>query len=343
MSYQRQANWQSSMIDFIFTIDYEIYGNGEGSLRELVYEPAQKLKTLFQESNARFVFFVEAAELEKIEEEQTDDCIGSVRRQVRESYLQGFEIGLHLHPQWCNARYREGKWLLDYSEYNLCRLSKERITEIIGRSVAYLRTVLGRSDFTPLSFRAGNWLLQPTKTAAAALAETGMKIDSSVFKGGFQRGHKLDYRPACGNGYYWRFLNDVNRSDPDGSLIEIPTYTLMVPFWKMLSSKRVGLQRKSPSTFQHGNHRVNRLLNYLRPWYPLKLDFCRQTADELISMMEKIIRDDRNNPASYKPIVAIGHTKDLVDIESIRKFLSYLQQKGIAVTTFKEAYEKHMF
>jgi len=30
------------MIDCIFTIDYEIYGNGEGSLRELVYEPTQK-------------------------------------------------------------------------------------------------------------------------------------------------------------------------------------------------------------------------------------------------------------------------------------------------------------
>ena len=28
------------MIECIFTIDYEIYGNGEGSLQQLVYEPA---------------------------------------------------------------------------------------------------------------------------------------------------------------------------------------------------------------------------------------------------------------------------------------------------------------
>ena len=32
------------MIECIFTIDYEIYGNGEGSLKELVFEPASVLK-----------------------------------------------------------------------------------------------------------------------------------------------------------------------------------------------------------------------------------------------------------------------------------------------------------
>ena len=55
------------MIECIFTIDYEIYGNGEGSLRELVYEPAEKLKDIFLKHNVRFVNFVEAAEFEMIE------------------------------------------------------------------------------------------------------------------------------------------------------------------------------------------------------------------------------------------------------------------------------------
>ena len=47
------------MIEFVFTIDYEIYGNGTGALSELVYEPARRLKDLFQNYNARFVAFVE--------------------------------------------------------------------------------------------------------------------------------------------------------------------------------------------------------------------------------------------------------------------------------------------
>ena len=67
------------MIHIIFTIDYEIFGNGEGSLRELVYEPAEKLMALFRKWNARFVVFVEVAELEVMEAEGTDPAIGVVK------------------------------------------------------------------------------------------------------------------------------------------------------------------------------------------------------------------------------------------------------------------------
>ena len=31
------------MIECIFTVDYEIYGNGTGALIDLVYEPAKQL------------------------------------------------------------------------------------------------------------------------------------------------------------------------------------------------------------------------------------------------------------------------------------------------------------
>ena len=55
------------MIEFVFTIDYEIYGNGTGLLKDLVYEPAKRLRELFRTWNVRFVAFVEVAELEKIE------------------------------------------------------------------------------------------------------------------------------------------------------------------------------------------------------------------------------------------------------------------------------------
>ena len=60
------------MIECIFTIDYEIYGNGEGSLRDLVYEPAERLMAIFQKWGARFVAFIEVAELEMIEANKTD-------------------------------------------------------------------------------------------------------------------------------------------------------------------------------------------------------------------------------------------------------------------------------
>jgi hypothetical protein len=328
------------MIECIFTIDYEIYGNGEGSLWELVYEPAEKLKAIFNKHGAKFVAFTEVAELEIIESYGTDSASPHVKQQIRDFFVEGFEIGLHLHPQWYNAKYEGGRWLLDYSEYNLCVLHRNRIAQIIDRSIAYLRNVLGVVDYTPLSFRAGNWLFQPAEYAAKALSERGIRVDSSVFKGGLQHQHKLDYRRAARNGYFWKFQDDVNVADPHGALLELPIHTQMVPIWKMGTGKRISMNQKGPGGAKQGMMRLSRFKDFLRFKYPLKFDFCRMTMDELTRMLDRIIHEDQEDPSTYRPIVAIGHTKDLFDFETVEAFLGLLSEKRIAVSQFKDAYEK---
>lgn len=328
------------VIECIFTIDYEVYGNGEGSLRELVFEPTQRLVALFHQERARFVTFVEAAELDRIEEDKADEAIGAVRAQILQLHREGFEIALHLHPQWYRGRCVDGTWQLDKSEYNLCVLPRERIVEIVDRALAYLRSVLNEPDFVPLAFRAGNWLFQPTETAGRVLRERGIKIDSSVFKGGLQHGMQLDYRRALRNGDYWRFSCDVNEPDVQGDWIEIPVYTEMVPAWRMVTPKRVAFKDHLRYGRKRVADRMNRVLDLMRLKYPLKLDFCRMTFAELTSMVDKLMREDAKVPHRYRPIVAIGHTKDLVDLETVRSFLSFLRERRIAVATFADAYPK---
>jgi hypothetical protein len=333
------------MIECIFTVDYELYGNGQGSLAQLVYEPAEALKRVFDRAGAKFVVFVEVAELEKIAMAQTDPAIRNVERQIREFHVQGFEIALHLHSQWCDASNQEGNWKLNYSEYNLCTMPKARIAEIVDRSLAWLRGVLGVPEFTPLSFRAGNWLFQPTATAAEVLSERGIRIDSSVFKGGLFHRHNLDYRPASRNGYYWNFEQDVSRADDNGAMLEVPIYTRMVPFWRMLTGKRARLQGKSNRAARQTQSpnapgRMSRFRDYLRFRYPLKFDFCRMTLAELIEMVESVIQEGRQGPGTVRPLVAIGHTKDLVDVETVQAFLGYLKERRIAVSTLREVYPK---
>lgn len=328
------------MIDFVFTIDYEIYGNGTGSLHELVYEPARCLKLLFDQYGAKFMPFVEIAEFEKIEAQGTDPAIDLVKQQIAEFHRDGFEIGLHLHPQWANARFEKGRWILDGSEYNLCTLSRARIVEIVDGSLAYLRYVIDTSAFTPLSFRAGNWLFQPTATAANVLAEKGIRIDSSVFKGGLQRRYQLDYRPSLKNGYFWPFRSDVNRADAAGPWIEVPIHTEMVPAWRMATSKRMAYKNQFGMNSQSAQQKLVRGLDFLRLKYPLKLDFCRMTLNEMLSMMEKVIRQDREDPETYRPIISIGHTKDLTDFQTVDSFLAFLKGRSIAITTFAGSYPK---
>ena len=280
------------------------------------------------------------AEFEKIEANGTDAAIDLVKKQIEEFYRDGFEVGLHLHPQWCNARYERGGWILDYSEYNLCTLPRTRIDEIVEGSLSYLRRTVNCSDFTPLSFRAGNWLFQPTQTAASVLAEKGVRIDSSVFKGGRQHQHHLDYRPALNNSYYWPFERDVNEPDPVGSWIEVPIYTDMVPFWRMATSKRMSMKSGGGARSESVRQKWSRIHDRLRFHYPLKLDFCRMTLTELTSMMERIIREDQQDPETFRPVVAIGHTKDLTDFDTVNSLLSFLKRNQIAISTFPDIHPK---
>jgi hypothetical protein len=328
------------VVDFVFTIDYEIFGDGTGSLRELVYEPARELKALFDHHHLRFVNFVEVVEFEKIEGYGTDPAIDLVKKQIQELHRDGYEIALHLHPQWSKARHEDGRWLLDLSEYSLCRLPRVRINQIVDCAVAYLAHLVQEPGYSPISFRAGNWLFQPTEAAADVLAKKGIRIDSSVFKGGLQHNHKLDYRPASKNGYYWPFSSDVNLPDPGGPWIEVPIHTEMVPFWKMATSKRMASTNQFGATTQSKVKKLGRLRDFARLLYPLKLDFCRMSLAEMVSLMSRVVEQDRKDPETYRPIVAIGHTKDRIDLGEVESFLHYLKSNRIPVSTFTEIYPK---
>lgn len=326
------------MIECIFTIDYEIYGNGTGALKELVYEPTERLLQVFEKWDARLVNYVEVAEFEQIQNAGTDAAIDLVNRQVKEMHRRGHEIALHLHPQWYNARFERGQWQLDYAEYNLCTLPQPRIAEIVDRAVDHLACMVDDSQFRPLSFRAGNWLFQPTQNAAKELSRRGLRIDSSVFKGGLQRNHHLDYRLALRNGYYWPFSSNVNEPDPMGQWLELPIHAEMVRPWKMATSKRMGMGASLGGPRASVQQKANRALDFMRFSYPLKFDFCRMTLAELTTMMDRVILRDRHDPDSFKPIVAIGHSKDLDDFQTVDAFLSYLREKKIPVVTFENIF-----
>jgi hypothetical protein len=327
------------MIEFIFTLDYELYGNGTGSLRDLVYEPTRNLAAIFRQNKATFVLFVETAELLKIQEYAADEAFDDVRTQLRELYAEGFEIGLHIHPWWFNAHRHDGHWRLDWSEYNLCTLPAARVDLVIQHSIEYLREAIADSSFVPLSFRAGLWLTQPTKVLSGALAAHGVRIDSSVFKGGRQRNLDLDYRPALKNGYSWRFSDDVNRPENAGALLEIPIYTEMVPFWVMLGAKRLRVHRRKVAIHGPGGPpRSLRDLAGIR--YPRKLDYCRMTHRELQSAIRRITDEDSKTPELYKPIVAIGHSKDLVDFAGVRLLISELKANDVPISDFRSVEEK---
>jgi len=327
------------MINFIFSLDYEIFGNGSGSLIDHVYLPTLKLNQLFIDYGLRYVNFVEVAEFSKIKQLNSSADITLVEEQIKEMYTNNFEIGLHIHPQWFNATFENNQWQLDYSEYSLANLSQETIDNYFCLGIEYLRSVSGNDFFLPTSFRAGNWLIQPSNKIASSLIKSGIKIDSSVFRGGRQRFHSLDFRDYPNDLYYWKFSSEVLEPNTEGKLIEVPIYSTMVYLWQMYSKKRKNIhlsmrQRKGIK------YKLLTKLDNIRLKYPQKLDFTKMTFNELRKTIDNLISIDNKTIEIIKPVVLIGHSKNLFDFDTIKKLLNYIMHKQIPIITFSEFLEQ---
>ena len=332
------------MIELIFTIDYELFGNGSGSLKDHVYIPAQRISQLFEKFGYKLVFFIEVAEFIKLNDLKQYQFIDHIERQIRNLKISGHEIGLHIHSWWYNAINKDEKWVLDYNEYNTAILPIQKIEKQIVSAVDYLKRVLKDDLFQPTSFRAGNWLIQPSKNILTVLKNNGIKIDSSVFKKGYNSKLKLDFRRSPKKLPYWNIEDDVLTPQINGSLVEIPIYSEMKPIWCLWKKSKnkvyAGVMKKNNTfRFQNIMDLLNSFKNYFRIFYPFKFDFTKMPFVEMKNMLDNIIKNNKNTSKSV-PIVIIGHTKNLPAYEEIEKLLIYIKQQNISVTTFKDIITK---
>ena len=59
-------------------------------------------------------------------------------------------------------------------------------------------------------------------------------------------------------------------------------------------------------------------------WRALKFEFCQMTMRELKETVDRVIREDQEDPDAFRPLVAIGRTRDVTDNATVEPFVSYL-------------------
>jgi hypothetical protein len=114
----------------------------------------------------------------------------------------------------------------------------------------------------------------------------------------------------------------------------------MVPFWRIAAAKRLALGNALEAGGRGPVGAFHRMRDFLRFNHPLKLDFCRLSAKQMMAMVRRVSEAERKKPGPYRPIVAIGHSKDLTDISAVKTFLEFLIADGVAVATFRDIYPK---
>mgnify|MGYP006277579417 CR=1 FL=1 len=335
------------MFRIIFTLDYEIHGNGDGSPFDLMVEPTDRMISLFDRFGAKLTILADVAEIMRFrdyrDEHSKDDYhYGQISEQLIRAAANGHDVQLHVHSSYLEAEHEDGKWKQNWEEYNLAALEPERLNEIIRSGKRFLEDLIKPyvPGYSCHVFRAANWSMQPSRNIIRALTDNGIRIDTSVYKYGSQSGIvNFDYSGAPGNLIPWFADEDeITKHDPDGKLLEVPIYceprkifAFVTPMrlFRFLRAKRhlhrvpEHLLQDQPEKQKTGKKGV---LSRKRPW---KMDLNQATGKQLIAALKRIDRKYGSFPVDL-PVVLIGHSKTFIKYNehTLKPFLKFVSRNS---------------
>jgi len=332
----------------ILTVDYEVFGNGQGCLQRCVVEPALRLLQVAEQHSAPITFFAEAAELMAMQREIGDVAVREVKSQLASAVAAGHDVQLHLHPQWTDARRRQdGGWNLDYGRWRIGDLAEEDTDALIATGKSWLDDVaFAKSPGRGCNaFRAGSWCIQPSERVVHSLKRHGFVVESTVVPGMRRSAPSewSDFR-VVPELPFWPVDGDVCVASNSG-LWEVPIASGRVGRLEQLSAE---LQARDTvnSRFApgcEGSYSIrtvgvlDRAAAHFRKLLDLglaKLDFSTLPTETLVALT----KDWTGRFSQYQPtpIVAIAHTKNWTERSSshLTRYLTWAREAGIQFSTY---------
>jgi hypothetical protein len=325
--------------ELAITVDYEIFGNGTGDVRQHVTQPTESMARICEKFGMPLTVFFEVEEYlafvrhrDELKQRLGYDPAQLIREQLVDLARRGHDLQLHLHPEWVGARYRDGGWDLRLEKKTVDDLfdNEAETTDYIRQRrdvIAEILSDAGRPSEVS-TYRAGAFCAQPGHRLLPALAANDFVVDSSVVHGLHPVGGPYDYRSAPRGRRHWMVSHDVAVEDPRGPVCEVPIHSVMgrrifqITFRRMRAkfSKNVPKEQQKRLVGQLGIRKNPLgLLKFLLQPVPIKLDFHNLSPAQLL-------RWTRNAPApkagERDVLILIGHTKEHVDDAAFEKTLS---------------------
>ena len=332
----------------ILSLDYEIFGNGTGSVKKHIVSPTDRILKICNDNNFKLTIMFEVCEYWAFKQAENEGILNhleyspskDMELQIQEAVRQGHDVQLHMHPQWLNSKYLENRWSLDFNQWKLSDLptsntnssNKYTILKALEKGKNTLEDLLKPIDnnYSCIAFRAGSWCIQPEKDILKAMKTLGIKIDSSVFKGGLSYGiSDYNYESAPYSiGYWWTQKDNVCSIGPlEENIIEAPIQTVNMPFYKNYNFqklKSVFSSRIKKKSSEEG-YASSYPSIFTNPFsnYPFKFDFCKLNFKEMVSFVRIAQESKYYQEEGVVPIVAIGHSKDFFNERAFSQFLQY--------------------
>ena len=334
--------------------DWEVRGNGSGDPRVLQFEPMRELVRIFNNHGIRGSFNTEVMQQFAYRNQQERfpelKVIADEWEQVvMESFRQGHDIQLHLHPQWLGATYQgHGDWTLG-GDWSILNYQPQQVRAMLVSGKQYLENLLRQIDpaYACVSFRAGSWCAAPSDSLMPILSELGFVFDMSIVAGvRYETPQvKLDYTP-CQEPFlpYYPDMKDARRvSRSVEPIVCIPTNTFPGPRIALVRAAMRKIVRKIStrkngtmpvaSRGRSGDEWTNKgesgavgtarklLKRYLLGQTEIA-DLAQMNYPMMRQMMSQIRRRAATSGLARVPVILENHTKDIRDFSDIERFVA---------------------
>lgn len=355
-------------IDIIFTLDYEIHGNGSGEFENWAYFPTSKMLNVLDIYGAKLTIMAEMGHywaMKRYEELFLRD-IYLFESQLKNAIERGHDVQLHFHPQWIDATFEDGNWHMDFSRKTIERLchSYDEAYFYLKKGKDDLQDLLTpvKPDYQCVCFRAGFLQMQPSENMIKALEDAGFRSDSSVSKGvkADDNLRLLDFSSAYSRYQPWTVsMFEICNRDETGKLYEFPILSDSKDLIDKIKNKIIKFRKE-----KNINNIISGLMaSYGKGMMPANtarsfsdkikskfkedwsyIDFCQRDYKDLAKSVKLVISDcKKNNNYNYVPVVFIGHSKDFFFPNNLALFLEACQKiEGVEFNTYTEAVKKIM-
>jgi hypothetical protein len=326
------------MLNICITADHELFfGENYLSEQEVLIKPTYKLMEILEENNVNLTLMTDVCSIWRFRDFGINDYPDMMEEQLKYAIKNSHDVQLHLHPHWINSTFKDNKWNFDKKKYKLHDFGFESdnssvtAKDIIKKGKEYLEKLLTEinSSYKCIAFRAGGWCLQPEEELLKNLIENNIKIDTTLYKGGYQKTetHFVDFRNLPNEINWWinpkKGINYKSKKN-SSSIFEvcIGSYNKKPNIWfnkikyKLIREKRslgklkkrgVSIDYKKLGRIELLKFRIKYLFNT-----PIIFNFQDSCKEEMIDITNYYLKKfDCLNNDYY--IAMMGHPKNIFD------------------------------
>lgn len=333
--------------------DFEIMGNGLGNVASLQYLPAHLLMNIAEEMGVKVTFMVDVAH--RLFLRKYENICPNIRIQARiwdETVVmmkeRGFDVQLHLHPQWLDATYNtsDGYFYLG-KKWNIGCYAPPEQKKLISESIEYLKSLLNpvSPDYNVIAFKAGSWGLQPSESLLKILSDHGIQIIVGVREGLKIPAASIDYENLEEKALpYHPDINDITRiaRSRNGMAVLLlqPFAPGMFTLLRLILNRGIKKMLHRNNLFYYHKVPIPRTIHKLSPLagksnlrlaakpYLTHLKIGNLPFSYLKTSFDSVIKRMRCHDMHNIPIVIESHTKQYNNYyHDVKKFMFYMMKR----------------